>query len=249
MLDSALPENPLWRPARRCPPRLAERYGLDPAATPANQAWALLYEREPELYDRLVEGENLHPRILAELPIEAVTVLDVGAGSGRLTLPCAARAAEVLALEPAAGLRRELAAKLQRCGIANVRIIAGSDQAIPLSAGSVDVTVSCAAFGADPELGGEQGLAELRRVTRPGGQIFILWPDDPQWFLDRGFSYHAFAGAMETRFRDLQTAKLCAEIFYGEAALEWIRQSGRPILPYSVLGVNAPRDLCRCTVA
>src|SRR5207245_10842337 len=98
----------------------------------------------------LVEGENLHPRILAELPIEAVTVLDVGAGSGRLTLPCAARAAEVLALEPAAGLRRELAAKLQRCGIANVRIIAGSDQAIPLPAGGRRGTVPCLAVEARP---------------------------------------------------------------------------------------------------
>src|SRR5207237_9000996 len=114
-----------------------------------------------------------------ELPIDAVTVLDVGAGSGRLTLPCAARAAEVLALEPAAGLRRELAAKLQRCGIANVRIIAGSDQAIPLPAGSVDVTVSCGDFGADREPGGEQGLAEPRPVDRPGRRGFIARPARP----------------------------------------------------------------------
>jgi ubiquinone/menaquinone biosynthesis C-methylase UbiE len=213
-----------------------------------NQAWELLYDREPELYDRLTEGETLHPGIFGELAIDGVTVLDIGAGSGRLTLPCAARAARVLALEPAAGMRRELARKLERCGIANVTIIAGKDHAIPLPADSVDVTVSCAAFGADPELGGEVGLAELRRVTRPGGEIFVLWPDDPRWFLDHGFSYHAFAGPMEVRFRDLQTAELCAQVFYGEAALEWIRRSGRPAIPYSVLGVNAPRDLCRCGV-
>lgn len=239
----------MWRPARPCPPRLAERYGLDPAALSANQAWRLLYEREPELYDRLTEGETLHPGLFRELSIDALTILDVGAGTGRLTLPCAARASQVLALEPAVGMRRELASKLARCGIANVTIVAGSDQSIPLPAGSVDVTVSCAAFGADPEFGGDAGLIELRRVTRVGGQIFILWPDDPRWFLDRGFSYHAFAGAMEVRFRDLKTAELCAELFYGEAALTYVRRSGRPVIPYSVLGVNPPRDLCRCTVA
>lgn len=249
VLDSALPGNPMWRPARRCPPRLAERYGLDPAALSANQAWGLLYEREPELYDRLTEGEALHPGLFQELSIDAVTVLDVGAGCGRLTLPCATRARQVLALEPSAGMRRELARRLARCGIGNVTIVAGNDQSIPLPAGSVDVTVSCAAFGADPELGGEPGLSELRRVTRVGGEIFILWPDDPRWFLDRGFSYHAFAGPMEVRFRDLETAELCAELFYGDVALECVRQSGRPVVPYSVLGVNAPRDLCRCTVA
>ncbi len=214
-----------------------------------NQAWALLYEREPELYDRLTEGEALHPGLFRELPIDGATVLDIGAGTGRLTLPCAARARQVLALEPAAGLRRELAKKVARRGVANVTIVAGSDQSIPLPAGSVEVTVSCAAFGADPELGGEAGLSELRRVTRVGGEIFILWPDDPRWFLDHGFAYHAFAGAMEVRFRDLETAELCAGIFYGEDALDWVRQTRRPVIPYSVLGANPPRDLCRCTVA
>lgn len=249
MAESSLPADPMWRPQRRCPPGLAARYGHVAGELSPNQAWHLLYEREPELYDRLTEGESLHPGLFRELPIDGLTVLDVGAGSGRLTLPCAARARRVIALDPSPGMRRLLADKVARRGLGNVTVVDGTSQAIPLADASVDVSVSCAAFGADPEFGGEAGLLEVGRVTRRGGSIIVLWPDDPRWFLARGFLYKGFAGPMEIRFLDLDTALLCASIFYGDRAVEHLRRTGRPVLPYPLLEVNPPRDLCRFTVA
>ncbi len=215
----------------------------------ASLAWDLLYWNEPELYDRLTEGEPLHPGLLRELPLDGATVLDVGAGTGRLTVICAARAAHVYALEPARPLRDLLCRKLEARGITNVEVLSGWCSSIPLADGAVDLVVSASAFGADAARGGDDGLKELRRVTRPGGGIYILWPDDPRWFLSRGFHYHAFGGPMEVRFRDLETAMTCARIFYSRAVTEHLERTGRPVVPFDVIGVNAPRDLCACTVA
>ncbi len=223
-----------------------------PASWPdlaARLAWDLLYWNEPELYDRLTEGEPLHPGLLRELRLDGATVLDVGAGTGRLTIICAARAAHVYALEPARPLRDLLCRKLEELGITTVEVLSGWCSSIPLADGAVDLVVSASAFGADAARGGDDGLKELRRVTRPGGGIYILWPDDPRWFLSRGFHYHAFGGSMEVHFRDLETAVACAEIFYPPAVTAYLERTGRPVVPFDVIGVNAPRDLCACTVA
>ena len=64
-------------------------------------AWQLLYRLEPELYDRLVRAERLHPDILGWLPRDADRIVEVGAGSGRLTLQLAGRGRELVAIEPA----------------------------------------------------------------------------------------------------------------------------------------------------
>ncbi len=211
-------------------------------------AWDLLYWNEPDLYDRLTEGEPLHPGLLEDLPLDGATLLDVGAGTGRLTLVCAARAARVYALEPADPLRDLLSRKLEERGLSSVIVLAAWCHSIPLPDSAVDLVVSAAAFGANPARGGDAGLQELRRVTRPGGRIAILWPDDPQWFLDRGFQYHAIGGPMEVRFRDLATAESCAQIFYPPVVLEHLRRTGRPIVPFELIGVNAPRDICTFAV-
>lgn len=254
--------DPQWRPGLTIPAGLAHRYGpehlqvIEPAARarlvsgpePADPtgwlAWDLLYWNEPELYDRLTEGEPFHPDLLARLPLDAATVLDVGAGTGRLTLLCAARAGRVHAIEPAAPMRRVLEQKIRDRGINNVDIAPGWCDALPLPDGSVDVAVSASAFGSDPRRGGEPGLHELQRVVRPGGRIAILWPDDPQWFIVRGFHYQVCEGALEVRFRDLRTALECAEIFYSAAAVTHFERSRRPVVPFEALGINPPRDCC-----
>lgn len=254
--------DPQWRPGLTVPAGLGRRYGpehfqaIEPAARarlelgpePADPtgplAWDLLYWNEPELYDRLTEGEPLHPDLLAGLPLDGATVVDVGAGTGRLTLLCAARAAQVYAIEPAAPMRGLLEEKIRGRRLKNVDVAAGFSDALPLPDASVDLAVSASAFGSDPRRGGEAGLRELQRVVRPGGRIAILWPDDPQWFIARGFRYQVCEGALEVRFRDLETAFTCAEIFYSDIVVSHLQQTRRPIVPFELLGINPPRDAC-----
>src|SRR5919108_3213753 len=64
-------------------------------------AWQLLYRLEPELYDRLVSGERLHPGVLDWLPHSVDRIVEVGAGTGRLTLELVDRARQIVAIEPA----------------------------------------------------------------------------------------------------------------------------------------------------
>jgi SAM-dependent methyltransferase len=248
--------DPLWRPALTIPAGLARRYGpehlqaIEPAAraridaSDPRLAWQLLYWNEPDLYDRLTEGEPLHPDLLAALPLDGATVVDVGAGTGRLTLLCAARAARVYAIEPATPMRRILEEKIRARGLTNVDVMPGWCDALPLPDSAVDVVVSASAFASDPRRGGEPGLRELERVVRPGGRIIIVWPDDPEWFIARGFDYQFFAGAFEVRFRDLETALMCAEIFYTENVVSYLRRSQRPVVSFELLGINPPRDAC-----
>ena len=64
-------------------------------------AWELLYRLEPDLYDRLVTAERLHPAVIGWLPDHVDRIVEVAAGAGRLTLELVHRAREVVAIEPA----------------------------------------------------------------------------------------------------------------------------------------------------
>ena len=107
----------------------------------------------------------------------ARTVLDLAAGTGKLTELLAARAEEVVAVEPVDGMRAVLAARLP-----GVRALAGSAEAIPLPDASVDIAFVAEAFHwFDPE----PAASELARVVRPGGAVVVLWNvsagEDPPW--------------------------------------------------------------------
>ena len=67
-------------------------------------AWELLYRREPELYDRLAQAERLHPAVIDWLPKCVDRIVEVGPGTGRLTLELVSHAREVMAIEPVAPL-------------------------------------------------------------------------------------------------------------------------------------------------
>ena len=92
--------------------RLLIEDSADPQRDP-DLAWELLYRLEPELYDRLVVAERLHPNILHWLPNHVERIVEVGAGSGRLTLDLVGRCDELTAIEPATPLRELLVRKLE----------------------------------------------------------------------------------------------------------------------------------------
>jgi len=101
------------------------------------------------------------------LPDGARTVLDLGAGTGKLTRSLAARGLEVVAVEPLVEMRERLAATLP-----DVRAMAGTAEEIPLADDSVDaITVAQAWHWVDPV----RATAEAARVLRPGGTLGLIW--------------------------------------------------------------------------
>lgn len=217
----------------------------DPQRNPA-LAWELLYRLEPDLYDRLVAAEPLHPGILEWLPPHVPRIIEVGAGSGRLTLDLVARCDQLTAIEPAQPLRERLRGKLPPTA-ANIQIIGGFFDTLPLPDRSAELVVACSALTPEPAHGGERGLAEMERVCTPGGMVVIVWPNDPDWLVARGYRVLSFPGPMTMDFASLTEAVEMATIFYPQAVAE-VRHRGERQVPFDILGVNPPRDLAYKTL-
>lgn len=216
--------------------------------------WELTYWKTPELYEELTEGERLHPGIFRRLApvIRDRIVLDAGAGSGRATFECLRHGARhVYAVEPSPGLRRLLERRLKRSTTRQcITPLRGRFDALPLPDDCVDVALSCSAFTAEPGQGGDPGLAELRRVTRPGGRIVLIWPrpQDFGWLAARGFQYVALPVPrnMRVRFRSFGAAMRVALRFYRRngAVLGYLLRHRRADVPFAMLGYNPPHDYC-----
>jgi len=98
---------------------------------------------------------------------EGVTVLDLAAGTGKLTRMLATTGATVVAVEPVEGMRRVL----ERV-VPGARVLAGTAEAIPVEDGGVDaVTVAQAFHWFDAD----RAVAEIARVLRPGGGLGLVW--------------------------------------------------------------------------
>jgi SAM-dependent methyltransferase len=232
---------------------------IDGSADPQRDpglAWELLYRLEPELYDRLITAERLHPAIVRWLPNRVERIVEVGAGSGRLTLELVSRCNELTAIEPAAPLREILARKLERhvaIGAASVhqpalvRVIGGFLDALPVADRSAELVVACSVLTPEQSHGGDPGLAEMERVCATQGMVVIIWPNHPEWLSAHGYRYLSFAGDMAMEFASFTEAIELARIFYPHAVDE-IRRRGDRHVPYEILGVNPPRDLAYKTI-
>ena len=163
------------------PPSRAAAIVADVALHPLAASFASVadvYERGRPDYAPAVVGA-----LAAELHLRrGARVLDLGAGTGKLTRALCAWGLDVAAVEPQAELREVLAA---RAGAA--RVLAGHAEEVPLSDGSVDaVTVADAFHWFDAAA----ALREIRRVLSAGGALAVIftvpdWGDAP-WAHDLG---------------------------------------------------------------
>ncbi len=104
--------------------------------------------------------------LVGGLPRDA-EVLDLGAGTGKLTRVLARRFSRVVAVEPDAAMRAL---------IPTGEVLEGSAEAIPLADGSVDAVFSADAFH---WFDWPIALAEIARVLRPGGALVLAFHVGP----------------------------------------------------------------------
>ena len=204
-------------------------------------SFELLYRLEPELYERLVAAERIHPAVLEWLP-RVDRVVEIGAGTGRLTTHLLTRCAHLVAVEPARPMRERLRAALSPQALEKADIVDGFFDALPVPDTSADLVVTCSALERDAAHGGDAGLAEMERVCAPGGVIAVVWPNHLDWLRAQGFTYLSFPGRMWMEFRDAAEAIEMTEVFYPQAIAE-VRARGEARVEYDVIGVNPPRDL------
>ena len=101
------------------------------------------------------------------VPDGAARVLDLAAGTGKLTEELVDLGVDVVAVEPDDAMRAELSATLPA-----VTALSGTAEAISL----VDVSVDCVTVAqAWHWFRTERAVAEIARVLRPGGRLGVVW--------------------------------------------------------------------------
>jgi SAM-dependent methyltransferase len=94
-------------------------------------------------------------------------VLDLAAGTGKLTRLLVPSGARVVAVEPVHEMRLALGERVR-----GIEVLAGTAERIPLADGSVDaVTVAQAFHWFDAAV----ALREIHRVLAPGGGVALIW--------------------------------------------------------------------------
>ncbi len=127
----------------------------------------LSFGRAAQEYER---GRPEWPAAVVDLagPLAAdATVLDLAAGTGKLTRLLVERLARVVAVEPDESMRALLQAR-----VPGAEAVAGSAEAIPLADASVDAAFVAEAFH---WFDYQAALGELARVLRPGAPLVLLW--------------------------------------------------------------------------
>ena len=98
---------------------------------------------------------------------DARDVLDLGAGTGKLTTRLVERGLDVVAVDPIAEMLDVL-----RAALPTTPALLGTAEQIPLGDNSVDaVLVAQAWHWFDPQ----RAVAEVARVLRPGGRLGLVW--------------------------------------------------------------------------
>ncbi|MCA1691610.1 MAG: class I SAM-dependent methyltransferase [Actinobacteria bacterium] len=127
---------------------------------------ALGFDTTAPAYERARPGYP--PAAVADLGIgPGMSVVDVAAGTGKLTRLLVPTGARIVAVEPLAGMRAELDRALP-----GLEILEGTAEAIPLPDRSADAVVVGQAFH---WFDGERALPEIARVLRPGALLAMLW--------------------------------------------------------------------------
>src|SRR5687767_2482 len=214
-----------------------------------------IYQSEGERYEALVSREDHQgniPRIIDEIiNRDRLDIIDLGAGTGRLTLILAPRAKSIHAFDLSAEMLRVCRERLIASGLSNWGVEVADHRHLPVEDHSVDLVVSGWSVsylavwdpeGATQEL--DKWLIEMSRVLRKDGIIILFESlgtgnESPirlehvestyQWLDSNGF--HNKWIRTDYQFESLDEAVDLAGFFFGAEMADRVRERRLVILP------------------
>ena len=215
-----------------------------------------VYEAHADQYERLIRREDYQGNLLAAIesyfPLNRnVDVVELGAGTGRLTRLLAPHVKSIKAFDSSAHMLDVAEKSLRDMELTNWETGVADHRQIPVSDSSADLLISGWSFcylavwvGANWQSALEGGLREIERITRPGGMVLIIEslgtgtekPNPPEhleayfdWLTGAGFE----RGWIRTdyRFESLEEAVELSTFFFGEEMGQEVHQKNWVILP------------------
>jgi ubiquinone/menaquinone biosynthesis C-methylase UbiE len=216
-----------------------------------------IYAHHAEAYDALVRREDYEGRLLPALarlaPLDGATVVEWGAGTGRLTRLLGPAVSSIRAFDASEHMLSVARRHLVAAGLRNWELAVADNKRIPVDDASADIAIAGWTFGHaldwySASWRNEIGAAidEMARVLRPGGTAIILEtmttgsvtpaPPTPglaayyEWLeADRGF--RATTIRTDYRFEDLDEAVRLTGFFFGDDFAARVRRGASAIVP------------------
>lgn len=216
---------------------------------------AQIYQQAAERYNDLVMREDYQGNILRA--VEEITtvagknIVEMGAGTGRITCLLAPKAKSILALDKSPAMLRVARTRLANLAVAHCRLGVADHRNLPVANRSADVvlagwTISYLAVsgGENWRLEVEKALLEMQRVVQPGGTMVLLEtlgtgfesPTPPKGMVP----YLALLGELgfssrwirtDYRFSSLDEAVDLCKFFFGEELANQVQQEYSRIVP------------------
>lgn len=222
-----------------------------------NPDYRLIYRSEAERYDRLVRREdfmgNLLPAIASIQSPDDRVLLELGAGTGRLTRLLAPHAATITAVDLSAHMLAYAQTSLETSGLANCWLVQADNRRLPIIDQSFDFAIAGWSLGhligwhpGDWPQQIRKALKEINRSLRPAGVILIIEtlgtgrsaPEPPN---DSLAAYYAFLeeenGFIRTwlrtdyKFRSAAEAYELTNFFFGAELARELATKKQVILP------------------
>lgn len=216
-----------------------------------------IYAAGAEQYDALVSREDYQSHILPALaaicPIEGAAVIEMGAGTGRMTRLLAPVTARIHAFDGSAHMLATARRRLEAQGATGWTLAAADNAALPIASACADLCIAGWSFGHAtgwyPDSWQQvigAALAEMRRVLRPGGTAIILetlgtghdTPTPPSPTLAAYYAWlegtHGFDHAWirtDYQFASVPEAEQLTRFFFGDPLADRIVTEGTIILP------------------
>lgn len=214
-----------------------------------------IYKNEAQRYQDLVSREdykdNFLPAIFAVDPLEGKDVLELGAGTGRITCQIVPYVKRLTACDISYRMLHYGKKVLAGLGSRNWQLSLASHIALPFADRTADVIIAGWSFcyaasdaGENWKSGLEKALSEAARILRPGGVLILIeslgtgfeTPHRPE-VLENYLAYldsHGFESSWirtDYLFKDQVEAEALTGFFFGEIPMPMWEAEGGVIVP------------------